>query len=197
MTLSTGKRMWGSIGVGVVSLTGIATIWPLIVPVNPSVQTGLQTLAQLAPHAIGAAVTAATTVLLVILVSISQPTAATDELFRRLQTEPPEAVTVTDVEQAGTAVDADIRIGASTARDRLQRIAVEQEAFATGETAAQEAVATGDWTDIRPAALFVGTAVDPTIWERLRAWIDPESEYQRRMLATIEALEISAEEERR
>jgi hypothetical protein len=197
MTLSTIERMGGGTALLAVIVAGVTTLRPLLVPDTAPVQTVFRTLSSLEPRTVGLAVAAVTGILLLTLLLFSRPTKATDETFRRLRDAPPENVTVTGVDQAGTEFDADISAGRSNKRDQLRKIAVAEVAFDNGETAAEDVVATGKWTENRPAALFVGDEVEPTLFERLRTWLDPESEHRRRMLATIEAIETKAEEGQR
>jgi len=90
-------------------------------------------------------------------------------------------------ERAGEAVDERLRglVVARLTREGYDR------------AAADRAVATGGWTDDRTAAAFLageGGPV-PTLGSRLRLWLDPESERERRIRRTVAALDDFADAE--
>lgn len=197
MTLSTSRRVIGGIGLVAVVTAGVATLRPPLVPKTPPVQALIQTASNFGPRIVGLSVAVVTGILLMTLLLVSRPTKATDQTFQQLRDTPPETISETDVDLAGAAFEAAAETGRSDVGNQLRETAVTEVAFDIGETAARNAVATGVWTDNRPAALFVGDEVDPTLFERLRTWLDPESEHRRRLLATIAAIEARAEEDQR
>jgi len=110
---------------------------------------------------------------------------------------PPESVT--SARQRLTANDLegefDDAVGGSdnaarAVRDRLRETAMRAYAHANGceRAAARTAVRNGEWTDDRTAAATVADD-GPThsLWSRLRLWLDPESERERRFDRTVRA----------
>lgn len=81
-------------------------------------------------------------------------------------------------------------------RDRLRRTAVQAVARSRGQEreAAAAAIATGDWTDDRTAAAFLAERGGPGhgVRARLRLWLDPERERERRVRRTVAAVQSLA-----
>lgn len=111
---------------------------------------------------------------------------------------PPEAVTTarqrrtaTDLDGAfDDAVDGDTE-ARERVRERLRGTAARAYAHATGcqLDAARAAVRDGTWTDDRTAAAALADADGPThsVGARLRLWLDPERERERRFTRTVAA----------
>ncbi|WP_436932767.1 DUF7269 family protein, partial [Halosimplex halobium] len=82
--------------------------------------------------------------------------------------------------------------------DRLRRLAVAR-LTRTGRDreAADRAVAEGTWTGDRTAAAFLSGADGPvaTLGSRLRLWLDPKGERERRIERTVAALDGLADPE--
>ncbi|ELZ25634.1 hypothetical protein C475_09254 [Halosimplex carlsbadense 2-9-1] len=81
-------------------------------------------------------------------------------------------------------------------RERLRRLAVARLGRAGWDPeAADRAVAAGTWTDDHTAAVFLSEESGPvaTLGARLRLWLDPESERERRVRRTVAALDEVAE----
>lgn len=122
------------------------------------------------------------------------------ERFERLLAQPPESVTAG--RRRLTASDVDASIGRATAgddralervRDRLSELAVSTLASRgdASRKAAERAVASGSWTGDRVAAAFLSGpgGVVPSLLSRIRLWLDPETELDRRIRRTIRAIE--------
>lgn len=78
-------------------------------------------------------------------------------------------------------------------RETLRATAVRRLARVEGDPgAARRAVETGDWTDDRLAAGYLGETTTP-LSARLRAWLDPEAEHHRRVERTLAAIEALGE----
>ncbi|WP_415382936.1 hypothetical protein [Halosimplex sp. TS25] len=128
------------------------------------------------------------------------------ERFERLVTDAPETVTAPDRTLAANdfdaavdrAVDGDER-AMDQIRDRIRRLAVARlERGGWDDDSAADAVATGKWTDDRIAAAFLSGAdgVVPSLRSRLRLWLDPATERERRVRQTVAAVDAIAEDER-
>jgi hypothetical protein len=83
-------------------------------------------------------------------------------------------------------------------RERVRETAVRAYAHGadTGEDAAREAVAAGEWTDDRLAAAFLGDERAPRypLRERLRGWLHPGRAFRRRAQRAADAAHTLAEE---
>lgn len=128
-----------------------------------------------------------------------------DDAFDRLVATPPESVSTGTVvagrqfddrfAAAGMSRD---RWAESGARTQLRHTAVDVVALTEGTEEATRAVDRGTWTDDRLAAATLA-GVDgprPPLWARLRHWLDPETERERRLRRTLAALDARLEAER-
>lgn len=128
------------------------------------------------------------------------PTAtAAEERFDAAATKPPEAVTADRRSLTGAGIDADVAVAVAdggeplqTLRDLLRDLAVD--AYSDdphGTDEARRAVETGAWTDDRTAAVFLAGHDGPTpsLLSRVRLWLSPERERERRLNATMGAIE--------
>jgi len=111
---------------------------------------------------------------------------------------PPESVTSARQHLTAAGIERDIDAavrgndGATRhVRDRLRETVTRAYARATGCSVAEArtAVRTGEWTDDRTAAATLADDDGPThsLWSRLRLWLDPEGERQRRFDGTVRA----------
>jgi hypothetical protein len=96
-----------------------------------------------------------------------------------------QRLTAADLEAAvEAAIDGD-DAAAEQVRERLQETATRAHAHETGVAVkrAREQVRAGEWTDDRLAAAVLADEGGPThsLWSRLRLWLDPESERERRL----------------
>lgn len=123
---------------------------------------------------------------------------AEPDAFDDATAEPPEAVTTHRQRQtaAGLADRIDAAVdGNETAHDAVTARLRETATAAYAHTAdvdtdaARDAVEGGTWTDDRTAAAFLSKSDGPShsVWSRLRLWLDPESERERRLQRTISA----------
>lgn len=118
--------------------------------------------------------------------------------FDALADRPPEAVTAARGRQTAWALDGQIGAavrGDDTAltgvRERLRTTATTAYATTTGvdRGTADAAVRRGDWTDDPVAAAFLAGEAGPPfpVLARLRLWLDPGSERERRVRRTVRA----------
>ncbi len=128
--------------------------------------------------------------------SVVDPASARFEVARE---RPPEMVNAAKHTATGARFDAMVEWATDSreaARDNVQQTFAETtvQAYArveecTTETA-QQAIATGTWTDDRVAAAFIGGEDSPRypLWARLRGWLDPSAEHSRRVRRTMDAI---------
>lgn len=113
--------------------------------------------------------------------------------------DPPEAVSAADRTRTGASFDGRIEAACSgdeSAADAVRSTLSETAASAYARAAdrtpeeARRAVETGAWTDDATAAAFLAGDGGPgfSLWARLRAWLDPETERRRRVERTVEAV---------
>lgn len=92
----------------------------------------------------------------------------------------------------------DPRYGGREVRSRLYRTAVEVVARtgAGSHEAAKQAIATGEWTDDRVAAAFLGddTAPGLPLRNRFRGWLRPDVAFEHRVERTVAAVHRRLEE---
>jgi len=135
----------------------------------------------------------------------SEHVLATDEVAERrmaaVRRSPPETVGVEQRTLTGAFLDA--RVGRAVAGDdeslRTVRSRLSDVAAAVlvadaeyDRASAERAVATGEWTDDPTAAAFLAVESDgpvASLLARLRLWLDPESERERRVRRTVTAIE--------
>lgn len=128
----------------------------------------------------------------------SRPARTERDAFDDATAGPPEAVTT--ARQRLTAADLDGASDAATRGDadateqvheRLRQTATRAYAHAAGceRDEARAVVRNGNWTDDRTAAATLATEDGPTysLGSRLRLWLDPESERERRFDRTVRA----------
>ena len=118
--------------------------------------------------------------------------------FERVLDRPPEGVTDAAPRTGGEVDDAIERFVAGddaavgTVRNRLRDLATatlaRREESDAGPSAS-ERVATGAWTDDRTAAAFLADDPAPSLRSRVRLWLDPEYECERRVRRTVRAVE--------
>ena len=111
---------------------------------------------------------------------------------------PPESVRAEATPMAGARLDgryesaiADEPGAMDAMVDRLRTTAVTTYAL-EGEVArerAERAVAAGEWTDDAVAAALLAPGTAQPLLARLRLWLDPESERERRVRRTLTAIE--------
>lgn len=128
---------------------------------------------------------------------ISERTAAADR-FERVLDEPPESVQADAVATTGGDLDAAFERAVAEGdpalaevRGRLTDLAVSTLSQGRrSEEEASRAVARGEWTDDRTAAAFLSGSEGPvpSLLSRLRLWLDPETERERRIRRTLAAI---------
>ncbi|WP_135365471.1 DUF7269 family protein [Halosimplex halophilum] len=130
---------------------------------------------------------------------------AASRRFAAVLADEPETATAPEGTLAASELDESVEravAGDERARgaveDRLRRLAVARLTRAGRDReAADRAVAEGTWTDDRTAAAFLSEADGPVaaLRSRLRLWLDPERERERRIERTVAALDDLAESE--
>jgi hypothetical protein len=129
---------------------------------------------------------------------------AADDAFDDLTATPPETVVTDDDAVAGRRFDEQFE-GAvvhggwreeEEAVPTLRSTAVDVLSLTTTEEAARQAVEQGTWTDDPLAAAMLAgpDGPRPSIWARLRQWLDPAAERERRLRRTVCALETAVDE---
>lgn len=131
---------------------------------------------------------------------------AGERRFESTLTSRPEAVTADRRGLAAAGIDLDVEaaieasspIAGSQIQSALGATAASVYASATNtdEQLARTAVERGEWTNDRVAAAFLAGEGGPTpsVWARLRLWLVPERERERRIDRTITATERLQEE---
>ncbi|WP_459194840.1 DUF7269 family protein [Halosimplex sp. J119] len=119
--------------------------------------------------------------------------------FERALAEPPETVTASDRTLAGNDFDAAVERAVAGdgramdgVRDRLRGLAA---ARLDRAGCSDESIASGEWTDDRTAGAFLSEDAGPvhSLRSRLRFWLDPETERDRRVRRTVAAIESISE----
>jgi hypothetical protein len=125
--------------------------------------------------------------------------AGTDEPFDGLRESQPEAATAAESAVVGATLDGFAAAAVASGgeeyervRARLRESTVEAYALAADvpRERAEDYVGAGDWTTDATAARFLagaGTAAWP-LTARLRLWLDPEAERERRIARTVSAM---------
>jgi hypothetical protein len=113
----------------------------------------------------------------------------TRESVSSLVTAPPEHATAS-APRTGGRFDYLLAHGDDDLHETIRTTAVETLVQQTGRDRqdARTAVERGTWTDDRLARALLGTPGFPLL-SRLRAWLDPEAERQRRVRRTVAAIE--------
>jgi hypothetical protein len=111
----------------------------------------------------------------------------------------PERVTAEEHVLTGADLNAAVSLAAAgdegrlaDLRDRLRSLAVARLSRREADpAAARQAVDAGTWTDRRTAAAFLAGSTGPSqsLRARVQLWLDPEAERERRIAATVRALE--------
>lgn len=145
-------------------------------------------------------------VLYVVLAARSRPRASVqgtdlsgDKRFAKTITSRPEAVTADQRSLAAAGIDLEVQTAIESGQ-RLQRfrstlvetaVSVYANTENTDEESGRAAIERGAWTDDRVAAAFLAgeDGPTPTIWDRIRLWLVPERERERRIERTIAAIE--------
>lgn len=123
-----------------------------------------------------------------------------EQRFDAAATQPPEDVTADRRAMTAAGLDADVRLAVTgdgrplrALRDLLRNLATEAyaEGTYTDEEAATRAIETGEWTTNPAAAAFLAGPEGPTasVLSRVRLWLTPERERERRIEATVEEIE--------
>jgi hypothetical protein len=137
------------------------------------------------------------------------PVSEADQQYDAATTDPPEAVTADRRSMTGAGIDADIEAAVASGgtqlrvlRDLLRDLAADAyvRAYADSPQALdvdpREPIEAGTWTDDGVAAAFLAGEGGPTpsLLSRLRLWLAPERERERRIEATMAAIERLREE---
>ena len=127
-----------------------------------------------------------------------------DRRFARTVTSRPEAVTADQRGLAAAGIDLAVQRAVESGhrsqnfRSTLGETAVSVYANTenTDDETARAAIERGVWTDDRVAAAFLAGdgGPTPTVWDRIRLWLVPERERERRIERTIAAIERLQEE---
>lgn len=132
---------------------------------------------------------------------------AAETRFDDALTNPPEAVTADRRTLTAAGLDADIEVAIEHGGEPLQAVRtllsdLAAEAYAERERAtlaeASQAVDAGTWTEDTMAAAFLGGEAGPTLstFARIRLWLTPERERERRIQRTIAAVRTLQEAQR-
>jgi len=130
---------------------------------------------------------------------------AAEERFDAAATSPPEDVTADRRAMTAAGLDADVQIAVSGGGEPLRGVRdllgdIATEAYAddprTDEADARRVIETGEWTDDPTAAAFLAGPDGPTasVLSRVRLWLSPERERERRIEATLAEIERLREE---
>jgi len=134
------------------------------------------------------------------------PVSDAQRRFDRAVGNPPEAVTAGRRTLTAADLDADVDAAVASGGDQLQAVrdlladvaaGTYAETYHVTPEAGQAAIAAGTWTDDRVAAAFLGGADGPeaSLLSRIRLWLTPERERERRIERTVAALETLLEVE--
>jgi len=200
----------GTAGVVALVLGGLAVVAPTFVTETEPFSSVVRTAADVGPQTLFVLGSVAATLYLVASLLHSRENRritgdrSASVRFDRTLVDPPESVSAADGTLVGGAFDAAIERAIEgderaleRVRDRLQRLAVARVTRESGARdgtasadAVRRAVAIGTWTDNRTAAAFCADARGPTasLGSRLRLWLDPETERERRVRQTVAAI---------
>ncbi len=203
------------------TLGTVATIIGAVLVFEPDLLLGIrpvgQTIASLSTDPKTVMTAAAAVVGLYVLVATRSPSAGfslpmdseAERQFDAATADPPEAVTADRRLLTGAGLDADVQVAVTSGgqplralRDLFRDLAADAYAddSPTGPQAtdsdAQQAIERGAWTDDAVAAAFLASDEGPTpsLLSRIRLWLSPERERERRIEATITAIERLQEE---
>ncbi|MEF8853031.1 MAG: hypothetical protein V5A28_11550 [Haloarculaceae archaeon] len=196
----------GAVGVLATAVAAVAVLGTALAPVGGALDPLVAALSGLGPR--GLVLASVAVVALGFLVSLLVPgeerVLADDggaERFEELLDRPPEGV-ARRAPRTGEALDDDVSRAVAgndralaRVRERLGDLAVAVLARQNdGFEEPAEVVATGAWTDDRTAAAFLagpGGPV-PAVRSRVRLWLDPETERERRIRRTADAIDALA-----
>ncbi|SDM96729.1 hypothetical protein SAMN04487949_3012 [Halogranum gelatinilyticum] len=201
--VSARTAVFAGVGVAVVAVAVGLVVAPDRLLALPVLSAVVEALADVDPGQ--ALLVVAAVVALFVLWLVRSRGSAPDDAFDRLVATPPESVSTGAVvagrqfdDQFAAAGASRDRWAESGARTHLRHTAVDVVALTEGTEDATRAVDRGTWTDDRLAAATLA-GVDgprPPLWARLRHWLDPESERERRLRRTVAALEARLEADR-
>lgn len=201
MILRRLRQLVGGLTLLLVLVITVAVLTPESVVTVPAVQDLLDAATTLDSEIVGLVGSITVGVLLIIALLISRTGTRGEDVFDALRRNPPETVNEAEAPRVGDTLDR--AIAAPNAVDRvdlqtqLREIAEEQlRLYGPDNQDPVAAVADGSWTDRRPAAVFISENVQETRLERLRYWLDPDAERDRRIRATVAALEAITETDR-
>ncbi|EJN58147.1 DUF7269 family protein [Halogranum rubrum] len=127
-----------------------------------------------------------------------------DDAFDTLTESPPEVVSVDGEVVAGHQLDeqfATVAAGNASGHDArvlstLRSTAVDVLSLRSDVDDATRAVACGRWTDDTVAAAMLAgpDGPRPSLWSRVRLWLDPVAERERRLRRTVEAIETALDD---
>jgi hypothetical protein len=189
VALSRLQQLFGGLFVLLTVAVGAATLAPEAALQFPPARRAIDAAANVDPKLLGVGVSVGLGLVLAAILLFTSPPTDEDPTFDRYREAPPEIATVERHDRVGAGFDTTLdRLDDEPARlrERLRPVAVDH-VRAASDGDPEQAVATGTWTDNRPAAVFLGIDVSPTLFERLRRWLDPETEYRRRVEATVAA----------
>lgn len=195
MALSRLQQLFGGLFVLLTVAVGAATLAPEAALQFPPARRAIDAAANVDPKLLGVGVSVGLGLVLAAILLFTSPPTDEDPTFDRYREAPPEIATVERHDRVGAGFDTTLdRLDDEPARlrERLRPVAVDH-VRAASDGDPEQAVATGTWTDNRPAAVFLGSDVSPTLFERLRRWLDPETEYRRRVEATVAAIDALRE----
>jgi hypothetical protein len=200
--------VFGTLGALATIVGAVLVLAPRLLLGVPQVRTAIASLTA-GPKAV---MTAAATIvgLYVLATARSSPVGevptdtAAEQRFDAAATDPPETVTADRRSLTGAGLDADVQVAVAdggqplrAVRDLLRGLAVDAYTDDPRRTdEARHAVDTGAWTDDSHAAVFLAGDDGPTpsLLSRIRLWLVPERERERRIEATITAIERLQEE---
>jgi len=195
VALSRLQQLFGGLFVLLTVAVGAATLAPEAALQFPPARRAIDAAANVDPKLLGVGVSVGLGLVLAAILLFTSPPTDEDPTFDRYREAPPEIATVERHDRVGAGFDTTLdRLDDEPARlrERLRPVAVDH-VRAASDGDPEQAVATGTWTDNRPAAVFLGIDVSPTLFERLRRWLDPETEYRRRVEATVAAIDALRE----
>jgi len=196
VSLSGVQRLAGGLFVLPLLLVVVATLAPSSALQLRPLQQILDAATGLDPKTLGLGLSVAVGLLLAAVLLFTSPPTDADPVFDQYRARPPEIATADRGDRVGRRFDEQLDASSSDLsrlRERLRPVAVDHYG-AVSEDDPETAVETGTWTDRRAAAVFLGSEVSPTLVERLRRWLDPETEYRRRVEATVAAIDALGEE---
>jgi hypothetical protein len=191
---------------GVLGLTAVAVAVAVVVAPDAVMRSPVSSLVEAAAEADSEQVllaVAAVVGLLALWAARSRTRADPDDAFATLTETPPETVAIEDDVVAGRRFDDQFADAIATRGwyegevvSILRATAVDVVAL-TDAADAEEAVDDGTWTDdpLAAATLAGPDGPRPSFWARLRKWLDPAAERERRIRRTVAAIEAALPDE--